>query len=72
MLSSVLLLDLVHVVVGHFFTLVLQKAFVIVVVWWLVLQLPMQSVPLTTKVASSNPADGEVYLNTILYDKMCP
>jgi len=25
------------------------------------LQLPMQSVPITTKVVSSNPAHGEVY-----------
>ena len=25
------------------------------------LQLPMQSVPITTKVVSSNPADGRVY-----------
>jgi hypothetical protein len=25
------------------------------------LQLPVQSVPITTKVVSSNPADGEVY-----------
>jgi hypothetical protein len=26
------------------------------------LQLPVQSVPITTKVVSSNPADGEVFL----------
>ena len=31
------------------------------VVWWLDLQLPMQSVPITTKVVSSNPFHGEVY-----------
>ena len=31
------------------------------VVLWLDLQLPMQSVPITTKVVSSNPAHGEVY-----------
>ena len=29
--------------------------------WWLDLQLPMQSVPITTNVVSSNPAHGEVY-----------
>ena len=29
--------------------------------WWLDLQLHMQSVPMTTKVASSNLAHGEVY-----------
>ena len=29
------------------------------------LQLPVQSVPITTKVLSSNPAYGEVYLNHI-------
>jgi hypothetical protein len=30
--------------------------------WSLDLQLPMQSVPITTKVVSSNPTHGEVYL----------
>ena len=34
---------------------------VVVVVWYLDLQLPMQSVPITTKVVSSNPAHGEMY-----------
>ena len=33
----------------------------IVVAWWLDLQLHMQSVPITTKVVSSNPAHGEVH-----------
>ena len=33
----------------------------IVIVWQLDLQLPMQSVAITTKIASSNPAHGEVY-----------
>ena len=32
-----------------------------VIVWWLDLQLPMQSVPITTDVVSSDPAQGEVY-----------
>ena len=34
---------------------------VVVIVWYLDLQLPMQSVPITTNVVSSNPAHGEVY-----------
>jgi len=37
------------------------RAVVVVIVWWLNLQLPVQSVPITTKVVSSNPAHGEVY-----------
>ena len=32
-----------------------------VIVWWLDLQLPMQSVPITTNAASSNLVQGEVY-----------
>jgi hypothetical protein len=32
------------------------------IVWKLDLQLPVQSVPITTKVLSSNPVHGEVYL----------
>jgi hypothetical protein len=32
-----------------------------VIVWYLDLQLPVQSVPITTKVVSWNPADGDVY-----------
>jgi len=34
---------------------------VIVIVWYLDLQLPVQSVPITTKVVSSYPIHGEVY-----------
>ena len=34
---------------------------VVVIAWKLDLQLSMQSVPITTKVMSSNPAHGEVY-----------
>jgi len=34
---------------------------VVVITWLLDLQLPMQSVSITTNVASSNPAHGEVY-----------
>ena len=38
------------------------RAVIVVIVWYLDLQLPMQSVPITTKVVSSNhPTNGEVY-----------
>jgi hypothetical protein len=33
----------------------------VVIVWWLNLQPPMQSVPITTKVVSSNPIHSDVY-----------
>ena len=33
----------------------------VVIAWQQDLQLPVQSVPITTKVVSSNPADGKVY-----------
>jgi hypothetical protein len=33
---------------------------VAMIVWYLDLQLPVQSVPITTKVVSLNPADDEV------------
>ena len=33
----------------------------VVIVWYLDLHLPMQSVPITTKVVSLIPAHGEVY-----------
>jgi hypothetical protein len=36
-------------------------AVVVVIVWQLDLQLPVQSVPIITKVVSSNPIHGEVY-----------
>jgi hypothetical protein len=36
-------------------------AIVVIIVWWLGLQLPVQSVPITTKVVSLNPVHGEVY-----------
>jgi hypothetical protein len=35
------------------------------------LQLPVQSVPITTKVVSSNPSDGEVYSIQHKCDKVC-
>jgi hypothetical protein len=34
---------------------------VVVIVWWLDWQLPVQLVPITTNVVSSNPIYGEVY-----------
>jgi hypothetical protein len=36
-------------------------AVVVVIVWLFDLQLPVQSVPITTKVESSNPIHGELY-----------
>jgi hypothetical protein len=39
-------------------------------IWKLDLQLPVQSVPITTKVVSLNPAHGEV-LDTAFCDKVC-
>ena len=36
-------------------------AVVAVIVWWLDLQLPMQSLSITTDVVSSNLDQGEVY-----------
>jgi hypothetical protein len=35
------------------------------------LQLPVQSVSITTKVVSSDPVHGEVYSNTTYCDKVC-
>jgi hypothetical protein len=37
------------------------EAVLLVMLWLLDLQLPVQSVPITTNVVSLNPADGEVY-----------
>ena len=34
---------------------------VVMIVWWLDLQLHVQSVPITTKVVNSNPVHGDVY-----------
>ena len=39
----------------------MRGAVVVVIVWWLDLQLPVQSEPMTIKVVSSNPVHGEVY-----------
>jgi hypothetical protein len=37
------------------------RAVVVMIICQLDLQLPLQSVPITTKVVSSNPTHGEVY-----------
>ena len=44
----------------HFITFGM-RAIVVMIVWQLDLQLPVESVPITTKVVSSNPVHGEVY-----------
>jgi len=38
-----------------------RRGVVVVIIWQLHLQLPVQSVPITTKVVSSNPVRDEVY-----------
>jgi hypothetical protein len=40
---------------------ILTEAVVVVIAWLFDLQLPVQSVPITTKVVSSNPDHGKVY-----------
>jgi hypothetical protein len=42
--------------------IVFSGVVVVLVVWWLDLQLTMQSVSIAISVVSSNHADGEVYL----------
>jgi hypothetical protein len=49
----------------HIYKIFIQGAVVAVIVWYLDLQLPMQSVPITTDVVSSNLDQGEVYNNKI-------
>ena len=44
-----------------------KGAFVVLILWQLDLQLPVQSVPITTNVLSLNPTDGKV--NSIELDK---
>jgi hypothetical protein len=38
-----------------------QGVVVVVIVWWLELQLSVKSVPITTNVVIANPVHGEVY-----------
>ena len=37
-------------------------AILVVIIWWIDLRLPLQSVPIITKVVSENPAHGEVHM----------
>ena len=55
--------------IQHLHTIFLQGAVVVRIVWQLDLQLPVQSVPINTKVVSSNPVHGGV-LNTTVCDKV--
>jgi len=43
---------------------------VVVIAWYMDIQLPMQPVPITIKVVSSNPAHDEVFIDTTLCDKV--
>ena len=45
----------------NFIYLVQKGAVVVVIIWQLDLQQPMQTLPIITKVVSSNPAHGKVY-----------
>jgi hypothetical protein len=47
--------------VNSTFNIYIFSAIVAVIVWWLDLQIPMQSVPITTKVVNLNAVHGEVY-----------
>jgi hypothetical protein len=44
---------------------------VVGIVWWLDLQLPMQSVPITIKVVSLNPAQARCTRYTIMCKEVC-
>jgi hypothetical protein len=37
------------------------RAIMVMIIWWLDLQLPMQPMPITTKIVSFNPAYGKMY-----------
>jgi hypothetical protein len=43
-------------------THVVSGTVVVVIAWWLDLQLPVQSVPITTNVVGSNPVHGDTTL----------
>jgi hypothetical protein len=45
----------------HYLILIWFEAIIVDIERYLNLQLPMKSVPITTKVVSSNPANGDVY-----------
>ena len=55
------LLDLRHIKLWLTICFDTNISLVVVIVWELHLQLPVQSVPINTKVVSSNPVHGEVY-----------
>ena len=48
-----------------------KGAVVVVIVWCSDLQLPVQAVPITTKVVSSNPLSWRGILDTTLCDQVC-
>ena len=54
-------LEFVFYIKSNMNVCIIFRAVVAVIVWWLDLQLPMQSVPITTDVVSSNLDQGEVY-----------
>ena len=54
----------IRTILNSLITILFKKKFgaiVVMIIWQLGLQLSVQSVPITTKVVSSNPAHGEVY-----------
>jgi hypothetical protein len=57
----------VHVVYGEY--LMYRGAVVVLIVWWLDLQLPIQSVPISTKIMCSNSAHYDVYLKQLYVRK---
>ena len=60
----------VMIICTSYVYLYLKKgAVVVVIVWWLDLQLPVQSMPITINVVSSNPA--QVRCKYKLCDKVC-
>jgi hypothetical protein len=44
-----------------------NRAIVVVIIWLLDLQLPIQSIPITTKVVSLNPVHGDKLYHIMLY-----
>ena len=55
--------------VAYFEYLKYRGAVVVLIVWWLDLQLPMQSIPINTKIMCSNSAHGDVYLKQLYVRK---
>jgi hypothetical protein len=46
----------------HSINIITTENIKIVIIWWLDVQPPVQSVPITTNVVSSNLVHGEVYI----------